>query len=99
MSRATTSGPVSATRVRTGYRVSSARISSIGRFRSMVTTSPSASAAARSGRYCAGSVSSCSRNTPSRVILPTACRSAEHETAIATGQEAPCRGSRITRTS
>ena len=44
MSRATTSGPVSATRVRTGYLVSSARISSIGRFRSMATTSPSASA-------------------------------------------------------
>ena len=99
MSRATTSGPVSASRVLTGYLVSSARISSIGRFRSIATTSPSSSAASRSGRYCAGSVSSCSRNTPSAVIFPSACRSAEQDTAIATGQDAPCRGSRITRTS
>src|SRR6185437_3133617 len=99
MSRATTSGPVSATRVRTGYLVSSALISSIGRVRSMATTSPSDSAASKSGRYCAGSVSSCSRNTPSLVIFPSACRSAEQDTAIATGHEAPCRGSRTTRTS
>ncbi len=33
------------------------------------------------------------------MILPTACRSAEQETAIATGQDAPCLGSLITRTS
>ena len=33
------------------------------------------------------------------MILPSACRSAEQDTAIATGQDAPCRGSRITRTS
>ena len=33
------------------------------------------------------------------MILPSACRSAEHDTAIATGQDAPCRGSRTTRTS
>ncbi len=33
------------------------------------------------------------------MILPSACRSAEHDTAIATGHDAPCRGSRITRTS
>ena len=52
-----------------------------------------------SGRNWAGSVSSRSRKTPSRVILPSAWRSAEHDTAIATGQDAPCRGSRITRTS
>src|SRR5580693_9006642 len=99
MSLATTSGPVSDTRVRTGYLVSSARISAIGRFRSTATTSPSSSPASISGRYCAGSVSSCSRNTPSAVILPSACRSAEHDTAIATGQDAPCLGSRTTRTS
>src|SRR6202161_2949143 len=65
----------------------------------MATTSPSSSRPAGSGRYCAGSVSSCSRNTPSAVIFPSACRSAEHDTAIATGQDAPCLGSRITRTS
>ena len=99
MSLATTSGPVSDSRVRTGYRVSPARISSIGRFRSIATTSPSSSSSAGSGRYCAGSVSSCSRNTPSLVIFPSACRSAEHDTAIATGHDAPCRGSRTTRTS
>ena len=52
-----------------------------------------------SGRYCAGSVSSCSRNTPSAVILPSAWRSAEQDTAIATGHDAPWRGRRITRTS
>jgi hypothetical protein len=33
------------------------------------------------------------------VIFASAWRSAEQETAIATGQDAPCRGSRITRTS
>ena len=100
MSRATTIVPVSESRVLTGYRASSARISAIGRLRSIDTTSvASAATDAGSGRYCAGSVSSASRKTPSAVILPSACRSAEQETAIATGQDAPCRGSLITRTS
>jgi Kef-type K+ transport system membrane component KefB len=36
---------------------------------------------------------------PSAVILPRAWRSAEHDTATATGHEAPWRGSRTTRTS
>ena len=49
--------------------------------------------------YWAGSVSSCSRKTPSLVILPRAWRSAEHDTAMPTGQEAPWRGSRMARTS
>ena len=52
-----------------------------------------------SGRNRAGSVSSRSSHTPDGVILASACRSAEQETAIATGQDAPCRGSRTTRTS
>ena len=52
-----------------------------------------------SGRNRAGSVSSCSRKMPSRVILPSAWRSAEHDTAIATGQLAPWRGRRTIRTS
>src|SRR5262249_31886984 len=43
--------------------------------------------------------SSSSRKTPSRVILPSACRSAAHETPSPMGSEAPCLGSRITRTS
>ena len=38
-------------------------------------------------------------NTPSGVILPSTWRSAEHDTAMATGSEAPWRGSRTTRTS
>ena len=102
MSRATTSGPVSESRVLTGCCESVWRISDIGRFRSIRTTSSSEADRASSvvsGRYFAGSVSSCSRKTPSAVILPSAWRSAEQETAIATGQEAPWRGSRTTRTS
>eukprot|EP00438_Fugacium_kawagutii_P024855 Skav207482 [mRNA] locus=scaffold2519:8734:10009:+ [translate_table: standard] len=52
-----------------------------------------------SGIYFAGSVSSFSRKTPSSVIFAFACRSAEHETPIPMGQEAPWRGSRTTLTS
>ena len=101
MSRATTSGPVSDSRVFTGCFDSSARISAIGRLRSICTTSPDLDRCESvvSGRYFAGSRSSSSRKMPSAVILPSACRSAEQDTAIATGQEAPCRGSRTTRTS
>src|SRR5215472_16842322 len=100
MSRATIMGPLSERRVLTGYLVNSALISDIGRLRSMLTTSPgSLVRLPGSGRYCAGSVSSASRKMPSGVILPSACRSAEQDTAIATGHDAPCRGSRMTRTS
>src|SRR5277367_2822027 len=100
MSRATTIGPVSESRVLTGYLASSARISAIGRLRSTDTTSVASEATDEgSGRYWAGSVSRASRKTPSAVILPSACRSAEQETAMATGQDAPCLGSLITRTS
>ena len=45
-----------------------------------------------SGRKCAGSVSSCSRKTPSAVILPSAWRSAEQDTAMATGQRGAVAG-------
>ena len=75
---------------------------SIGRLRSMCTAaaiSMSSSRWSTSGRKRAGSRSSCSRNTPSLVILPLAWRSAEHDTAIATGQLAPWRGRRTMRTS
>ena len=83
MSRATTIGPVSITRVFTGYWLSVARISLIGRLRSMCTTSVSArSSWVVSGRKWAGSVSSCSRKMPSRVILPSAWRSALQLTAM-----------------
>ena len=74
-------------------------MSAIGRLRSMCTAGVSSSWSVTSGRKRAGSVSSCSRNTPSRVILPLAWRSAEHDTAIATGQLAPWRGRRTMRTS
>src|SRR5260221_568904 len=99
MSLATTSGPVSDSRVLTGYLDSSALILLIGLDRSTRTTSSWSSVVVVSGRYLAGSVSSCSRKMPSLVILPRACRSAEHDTAIATGHEAPCLGSLIARTS
>ena len=55
MSRATTNGPVSETRVFTGYFDSVARMSSIGRLRSIFTTSPPRMPSVVSGRYCAGS--------------------------------------------
>ena len=99
MSRATTMGPVSITRVFTGWRESVARISSIGRLRSMCTTSSLSSSCVTSGRKRAGSVSSASTKMPSLVILPSAWRSALHDTANETGQLAPWRGRRMTRTS
>jgi len=93
--------------------------------RSIFTTVSESLSSVMSGRYLAGLVSSCSRNTPSDVILPRAysiqegkedckrifsslelrregqatCRSAEHDTPMPTGQDAPWRGRRITRTS
>ena len=99
MSRATTIGPLSDSRVFTGYFDSSARISAIGRLRSTRTTSPPICSSMTSGRKWAGSVSNCSRYTPWAVILPSAWRSAEHDTAMPTGQLAPWRGRRMTRTS
>jgi hypothetical protein len=99
MSRATTIGPLRASLVLIGYRDSSALISVIGRDRSTRTTSLSSSVSVVSGKYCAGSVSRRSKKTPFPEIFAFACRSAEHDTAIATGHEAPWRGSRTTRTS
>ena len=71
----------------------------MGRFRSTRTAPSSLRCRKASGMYLSGSNSSCSRNTPSRVILPFACRSALHETPMPMGSEAPWRGRRITRTS
>ena len=99
MSRATIIGPVRLTRVRTGKAESCSRIWAIGWFRSMRTTPSARWSSATSGRNCAGSRSSTSRNAPAGVIFALACRSALHETAMATGQEAPWRGRRMTRTS
>mmetsp|Transcript_89174 Transcript_89174/g.277221 ORF Transcript_89174/g.277221 Transcript_89174/m.277221 type:complete len:225 (-) Transcript_89174:673-1347(-) len=101
MSRATMMVPVRAKRVFTGYLLKSLRFSSMGLFRSILTISPPLSSAlsCTSGKYLAGSRSSSSRKTPSSVILALAWRSAEQETPMPIGQEAPCRGSLITRTS
>ena len=54
MSRATTIGPLNITRVFTGSVDSVARISAIGRLRSMRTTSADRSSSVVSGRYLAG---------------------------------------------
>mmetsp|Transcript_12050 Transcript_12050/g.39433 ORF Transcript_12050/g.39433 Transcript_12050/m.39433 type:complete len:251 (-) Transcript_12050:652-1404(-) len=102
MSRATTIVPVSESRVATGYRESCARMSSMGRSRSTATTAslrPPSPSTDASGRNRAGSRSSASRKTPSRVTLPRTCRSAEQDTPSPTGHDAPWRGSRTTRTS
>ena len=58
------------------------------------TTSPASSrcSSVTSGRNRAGSRSSCSRNTPSGVIFALACRSAEHDTAIADRHRRPVPG-------
>jgi hypothetical protein len=57
--------------------------------RSIDTTPPESFDSSMSGTYFAGSVSSCSRKTPSRVIFAFAWRSAEHETPMPTGRLAP----------
>ena len=100
MSRATTSGPESDTRVCTGSVESWARICVHRPVEvDLARRRPAGRSADVSGRKRAGSGSSCSRKTPSGVILALAWRSAEHDTAMPTGSDAPCRGSRITRTS
>eukprot|EP00959_Pyramimonas_sp_CCMP1952_P179454 3751885-Pyramimonas_sp.AAC.1 len=51
--------------------------------RSILTTSLLRDCSDTSGRYLEGSVSSASKKTPSAVILPTAWRSALHDTPMA----------------
>mmetsp|Transcript_45504 Transcript_45504/g.74322 ORF Transcript_45504/g.74322 Transcript_45504/m.74322 type:complete len:210 (+) Transcript_45504:1430-2059(+) len=97
MSRATISGPVRLTRVETGCRLRVCSISAMGARRS--TSTAGCSSSSRWGRYFAGSVSSLSKNSPSAVIFALIWRSAEHDTPMPTGQDAPWRGSRTTRTS
>ena len=70
MSRATTSGPVSDSRVFTGYlRQLGADLVHRPVEVDRATTSSSRCSSVTSGRKCAGSVSSCSRKTPSGVIF------------------------------
>mmetsp|Transcript_39369 Transcript_39369/g.80647 ORF Transcript_39369/g.80647 Transcript_39369/m.80647 type:complete len:249 (-) Transcript_39369:568-1314(-) len=99
ISRATTMVPERERRVLIGYLLSSASTSFIGRLTSILTTLAESLSSFTSGRYLDGSVSSFSRNTPSLVIFPLACLSAEHDTPKPTGHEAPCLGRRTTRTS
>ena len=99
MSRATIIGPVSSTRVVTGSCESAARISSIGRVRSMATELSSLKERSDSGMKRPGFVSIFSRKTPSGVILALMLRSALQETPMPTGQLAPWRGRRTMRTS
>ena len=97
MSRATISVPFRFRRVLIGYLLSSASTSSMGRSRSMSTAG--ANSGACSGRYLAGSFSSCSTKMPSSVIFALILRSALQLTPKPTGQEAAWRGKRTTRTS
>ena len=99
MSRPTIIVPFRERRVETGYCESCARISFIGRFRSTRTASPSPALRSSSGMYLPGLFSSFSIQMPSRLIFALMLRSAEQETPIPTGQEAPWRGRRITRMS
>ncbi|CAB4545878.1 unannotated protein [freshwater metagenome] len=91
--------PVRLTLVFAGYFDSWAKISAIGLLKSILTSSLSKSSSVVAGKKWAGSVSNFSINTPSLVIFAFTCRSAEHETAIAIGREAPWRGNLTTRTS
>jgi hypothetical protein len=84
ISRATMMLPLSSRRVATGYWVSVARILSMGWLRSMETASPPPSGV--SGRYRAGSASSCSRKMPALVILALMLRSALQLTPMPMGQ-------------
>src|SRR3990170_4359759 len=99
MSRPTMIVPLRDSCVVTGYFVSSARISFIGRLRSILTTPCSCFPRYFAGMSRPGLRSSSSSQIPSLVIFAFTFRSAEQETPIPTGQEAPWRGRRMTRTS
>ena len=99
MSRPTMMVPLSERRVETGYLSSSARISGMGRLRSIFTASPSPAWRYSSGMRLPGLSSSFSIQIPSLLILHLMLRSAEQLTPRPTGQEAPWRGRRTTRMS
>ena len=85
--------------VATGYLLSSASTSFIGRFRSIFTASPSPCSRSSAGIKRPGFSSSFSIQMPSLLIFALMLRSAEHDTPIPTGQEAPWRGKRTMRMS
>ena len=73
--------PFNDRRVATGYLVSSFKISGIGRFRSILTTSPSPALRNSAGNQFAGFESSFSIQIPSLLILHLILRSAEQRNA------------------
>ena len=91
--------PVNETLDLTGSLESWAKTSFIGLFKSIFVMSSFRCVSITSGKNWAGSVSSCSRKTPSLLIFAKICLSAAQETAIETGKDAPWRGSLMTRTS
>ncbi|CPR40712.1 Uncharacterised protein [Salmonella enterica subsp. enterica serovar Bovismorbificans] len=99
MSRPTIIVPFSDRRVDTGYCDSCCSISLMGRLRSTRTASPSPAWRSASGIYLPGLRSSFSIQIPSRLIFALMFRSAEQDTPIPTGHDAPWRGNRMTRIS
>ena len=100
MSRATTSVPVRSSGVETGCFDSSARISFIGRLRSILHAVLVLAAGTAPGMKRPGfAVELLEPDARPRSILALTLRSAEQETPMPTGQEAPWRGRRTTRTS
>ncbi|MPM41058.1 hypothetical protein SDC9_87707 [bioreactor metagenome] len=99
ISRPTIIVPFSESRVATGYLDNSARISGIGRLRLIFTPPLSPASRIDSGIRRAGLSSIFSIQIPFLLIFALMLRSAEHETPIPTGHDAPWRGKRITRTS
>ncbi len=90
--------PLSESAVVTGYLVSVFRVCFIPWSRS-ISTPENFQSWYFSGMNCPGLFSSFSRKIPSLFILALACLSAEHETPIPTGHDAPWRGSLMTLTS
>jgi len=99
MSRATISVPDKLICVFIGYLLKVALTLSIPSFRLTLTIVLANCSLLTSGSYFDGSRSSFSINTPFLVTLTTCWRSALQLTPRPTGQDAPCRGRRTTRTS
>ncbi|OAV73782.1 hypothetical protein Barb7_02845 [Bacteroidales bacterium Barb7] len=99
MSRPTMMVPFNDRRVETGYLSNAESTSAIGWFRLIFTASPSPALRRASGMKRPGLVSSFSIQIPSLFIFALMLRSAEQETPMPMGQEAPCRGRRTIRMS
>ena len=99
MSLATINEPDSNNLVFIGCLVKTERMSSILLLRLIFIVFSESSFLFISGKYFAGFFSSFSINTPLLFILANTCLSAEHETPMPIGHEAPCLDSLITLTS